>query len=75
MPGNSKTLWHAVKMAKNLGAPNDPKNMIMNAVKVAGHEISECLAGFFDKKVNDIVISTSVNPGFTMAIKESLLKA
>ena len=46
MPGNSKSLWQAVKLAKNLGANNIPKNMSLNGEGMSGHEISEGFAEF-----------------------------
>ena len=30
------------------------KIMTLNGIDITGHEISECFAGFFDKKVNDV---------------------
>ena len=60
LPGNSKTLWHAVKIAKNQGPPQIPKNVHINNVPVASHEVSESFAKFFKEKVCQIVSSTRV---------------
>ena len=62
MPNNSKSLWHAVKIAKNLGESEIPENMLLNDQPVNCGDIAECFAEFFDKKVGDIVNSVVVNP-------------
>ena len=61
MPGNSKSLWHAVKIAKNIGHSTIPNNMTLNNGPVTGHDIPQHFPEFFDKKVSDIVSSTAVN--------------
>ena len=55
LPGNSKTLWKAVKTAKNVGHTVIPNNMTFNNIPMAGDNIDEHFAGFFDRKVSDIV--------------------
>ena len=60
-PGNSKSLWQAVKLAKNFGITHIPDLMTLGGVEISGQDISHGFANFFDKKVNDIVISTKVN--------------
>ena len=55
MPGNSKTLWQALKLAKNLCTNEIPKYMTLNGVEVYVDEISDCFADFYVKKVSDIV--------------------
>ena len=62
VPGNSKTLWHAVKIAKNKGPAYIPQNLLLNECPVASHEITESFALFFENKVSQIVSSTRVNP-------------
>ena len=63
LPGNSKSLWHAVKLAKNQGPELIPPNMKYHGIEVTSDDIAEVFAGFFDKKVVGIVESTSVDPG------------
>ena len=60
LPGNSKTLWKAVKTAKNVGHTVIPNNMTLAGEPVTGLNIAERFAEFFDWKVNDIVRSTIV---------------
>ena len=62
MPNNSKSLWHAVKIARNLGESEIPENMLLNDQPVNCGDIAECFAEFFDKKVGNIVNSVVVNP-------------
>ena len=60
MPGNTKSLWHAVNIAKNNGLNIIPENMSCRNIPVVN--VSESFAEFFDKKVTDIVNQTLVNP-------------
>ena len=55
MPGNSKSLWTAVKIAKDTGCAQIPNNMNLKGVPVVGSGISDCFAKFFDEKVKNIV--------------------
>ena len=59
LPGNSKTLWSAVNIAKNNGHNGIPENMCQNNVPVVN--ISESFAEFFDKKVSNIVNQTVIS--------------
>ena len=59
LPGNSKTLWSAVNIAKNNGHNVIPENMCQNNVPVVN--ISESFAEFFDKKVSNIVNQTVIS--------------
>ena len=60
LPGNSKSLWRAVNIAKNNGQNVIPDNMCCENIAVVN--ISESFAEFFEKKVNNIVNQTLVNP-------------
>ena len=61
LPNNSKTLWHAVKVAKNVSESKITSNMSINNIPVSSDEISDRFAEFFERKVLDIVSSTKVN--------------
>ena len=65
MPGNSKSLWHTVKLAKNQGPELIPPNMNYHGIQVTSDDVAEVFSGFFDKKVVGIVESTRVDPGVT----------
>ena len=53
-PGNSKSLWDAVKIAKDTGTAPLPCSMTFENVKILEHERADCFASFFEGKVNDI---------------------
>ena len=61
IPGNSKTLWDAVALAKNLPKLNLPKNMIMNGIPIAPNELSNKFAEYFEAKVEKIVAESVIN--------------
>ena len=63
LPGNSKSLWKAVNIAKDQAQPRIPKNMTFNDQNVTGAEISECFGEFFSSKVGNIVRETNVKTG------------
>ena len=60
LPGNSKSLWKAVKIAKSSGHSIIPSNMMLNNVNVIGQNIAELFAGYFNRKVSAIVNKTIV---------------
>ena len=51
MPGNSRSLWSAVKIAKDTGTNDIPQNMSYNGVVVAGNEVAEAFAEFLVGKL------------------------
>ena len=53
-PGNSKSLWDAVKTAKDIGTSTLPCSMTFGDVKIEEHERSDYFASFFDEKVKTI---------------------
>ena len=44
LPGNSKSLWNAVKAAKDIGADSLPGSMTLGGRKVIEHDRSGCFA-------------------------------
>ena len=60
MQGNSRSLWSAVKIAKDTGTNDIPQNMSYNGVVVAGNEVAESFAQFFENKVSKIVNSSQI---------------
>ena len=71
LPGNSKSLWRAVKIAKNHGHSVIPNNMMLNNVDVSGPNIAEQFAGFFEKKVRLIVNETIVDQSVYSGIQKT----
>ena len=60
IPGNSKTLWDAVKKAKNLNINPIPDNLTRNNAPIEQSAIADSFAEFFANKVKDIVGECSV---------------
>ena len=61
LPGNSKSLWKAVKIAKNVSPTSIPINMKINNTVIPSHNVADSFAIFFEKKVAKIVGETVVN--------------
>ena len=68
IPNNSKTLWQAVKLAKNQGTNSIPLNMTLDQKERAQKEIPENYISnnfttFFEEKIRGIVESITVDQG------------
>ena len=59
MDQNSKSLWQAVKIAKDVGISTLPKIM---KYKDSGIERSDCFAGFFRDKIDSITSELVIDP-------------
>ena len=55
IPGNSKSLWDAVKTALNVNKPTLPPKMTLNNIEIDNDELPETFANFFKNKVDNIV--------------------
>ena len=53
--GNSKSLWDAVKLSKNINTPKTPLNMSFNNQEIPPSELPDVFAKFFKSKVQSIV--------------------
>jgi hypothetical protein len=62
IPGNSKSLWNAVKMSMDSVIDPLPDLMTRGGVPIGGHERSGCFAAFFSEKVSSITDSTLIDP-------------
>ena len=66
-PGNSKSLWDAVKTAKDLNTPRLPNVMFLNNIEVNPDDLPDTFASHFKEKiqriVNDQVIDAHVFNG------------
>ena len=60
-PGCSKSLWQAVKAAKDIGISSLPQIMTFKNSDVTGNERSECFARFFSEKINSITSNLVVD--------------
>ena len=54
LPGNSKSLWTAVRIAKDQNIESLPKTLYSNGIEIPKDNVAEAFAGFFDAKVKDI---------------------
>ena len=54
IPGNSKSLWNAVKKAKDLNVSSLPDKLTLNSLPVAPHDLPDTFAEFFSNKVTNI---------------------
>ena len=55
MPNNNKSLWDAVKIAKNLNTQNLPDKLSLNDRWVNNDQLPDAFANYFKSKVDDIV--------------------
>ena len=61
LPGNSKTLWDAVKIAKNQNVPSLPDNMSLNDVTICESDLPLQFAEFFKNKIENITSNTRIS--------------
>ena len=55
IPGNSKSLWKAVKIAKNTNSDEIPNEMTVENTKVNFESLPDAFAEFFSTKIEKIV--------------------
>ena len=63
MPGNNKSLWDAVKIAKDQNTDELPDEMNIDGMPIPTNEIAEEFAKMFEQKVKDIESTTNINDG------------
>ena len=51
LPGNSKSLWKAVNIAKNINCSQLPDNFHQNGIEIHASILADTFAEFFDNKV------------------------
>ena len=61
IPGNTKSLWDAVKIAKDSNKPKLPVSMSYNNQNVNRNELPDAFADFFQSKVENIVNNQIIN--------------
>ena len=62
IPGNSKSLWDAVKKAKDINSSGTPDVLFENDIKLNKKDHAVAFANFFSNKVYSIVNQTIINP-------------
>ena len=60
-PGNSKTLWDAVNLAKNCNIETIPESLTLNNIKLNPNDRAQAFANFFKEKVQTIVDSSQIS--------------
>ena len=62
IPGNPKSIWNAVKVAKNTNVANIPKVMYRNGIQIQKNDLPDAFASFFEDKINTILNETVIDP-------------
>ena len=70
IPGNSKSLWDAVKKAKDLNIDNLPETLFLNKIKQNPKDNASTFANFFSNKVKTIVNQTQIDPGVYNGVRK-----
>ena len=61
LPGNTKSLWDAVKIAKDQNVSSIPKSMKLNGANIDYNKLPEKFGDFFTEKVRDIIASSTID--------------
>ena len=61
LPGNSKSLWDAVKIAKNQNTPTLPDIMSVNEINIKKKDLPLEFAKFFSNKIAQITSTTQIS--------------
>ena len=61
LPGNSKSLWDAVKIAKNQNTPTLPDIMSVNEINIKNKDLPLEFAKFFSNKIAQITSTTQIS--------------
>ena len=64
IPGNSKSLWQAVKIAKDVNIPMLPTSMNFNNQPVHSNDLPDTFAQFFQSKVSSIINDQQIDQRF-----------
>ena len=61
VPSNSKSLWDAVRITKDMNISNLPDIFSLNNIEITKTEAPEAFAKFFHNKVDSIVNETLID--------------
>ena len=70
VPSNSKSLWDAVRIAKDMNISNLPDIFTLNEIEIAKTKAPEAFAQFFHDKVEKIVRETLIDDGIHNGFKK-----
>ena len=60
-PGNNKTLWDAVKTAKDINTDELPDQMNINGKQIPNQDLADEFAQMFENKINNLVSEISID--------------
>ena len=60
IPGNTRSLWKAVNLAKDINTSPIPDILHLNGNPIPMRDISDVFAGYFDSKIQSIVNETAI---------------
>ncbi len=61
IPGNNRSLWRAVGIAKNLNQEELPETMYHNGNKINNDELAEKFSEFFERKIENLTSNAIIN--------------
>ena len=70
IPGNTKSLWKAVRLAKDQNTANLPKSMLSEGTEIESGRLADEFACFFDKKIRNIVDHVVVDSDVYNGVKK-----
>ena len=62
VPGNSKSLWNAVKIAKDINVSPIPQTMFKDGQKIDTAELPDAFLNYFKSKVDQITQESNIDP-------------
>jgi hypothetical protein len=62
MPGNIKSFWTTVYIAKDQNIESLPKTLYRYGIEIPKDNVTEAFADFFDIKMRQIVLNSEINP-------------
>ena len=68
-PGNTETLWKAVKAARDVNISTMPNNLHLNGIPIPDENVADTFARYFDDKIKKIGQETKIDDGVYNGIK------
>ena len=63
IPGNSKSLWKAVKLAKDVNSNEISSKMYREGNEIVEDEVAENFTEFFENKISNLLADIVIDPG------------
>ena len=70
IPGNTNSIWKAVRIATNINATNLPKTLFENKEEIPNIEVPDRFANHFDIKIRNILREVKINDAVYNGIKK-----